>query len=264
VTLTAYLATRPAPDQQAVTARLTTLSTASGLGYQAVQNLWAESRLDALAWKDAVDALVAAPNDPAAIRSALTGSLRGRTLEGPSLPLPWPTLLGRAMTLKRFCQLLVTLGYYASVSTARRAVRNLVGRDAAVTANRWRNHELARHDRVMWGTFDADDPSSDPFGQLPPDADGIRGRLGLDRNERGDPLLLLQHELPTGTEPRFPTVAEAYAADEWNYFFRLAPAGATSGLTMPWPECHDDPPCPEVVHEVIRGAQIRAPLQERP
>ena len=59
---------------------------------------------------------------------------------------------------------------------------------------------------------------------------------------------------------RFPTVAEAYAGDKWNYFFTPAPCDALYGVTLPWWEYEGCSPRPEVVHEIIQGVCITAPI----
>ena len=97
---------------------------------------------------------------------------------------------------------------------------------------------------------------------MPDSADGIRGLLGLDREEKGLRLLIFEYKLPVHHSIHFPTVAEAYAKDVWPYFFRPAPPGAPYGMTLPWPEYSHEPPRPEVVHHVIRGIQLTAPLRE--
>ena len=129
-----------------------------------------------------------------------------------------------------------------------------------VVAQRWRNYEMGRY--LMWSTFDAATSTANPFEGISNTADAIAGLLGLDRNERGRPLLLLTYTLPASVAPRFPTVAEAYAGGVWPYFFRPASPGAPYGMTMPWPEYQHEAPRPEVVHEVIRGAQLAAPLRQ--
>src|SRR5262249_46148874 len=129
-----------------------------------------------------------------------------------------------------------------------------------VVVARWRNMPLGRY--LMWSTFSLESNSGRPFDGMPNSADVVRGLLGLDHNERGLPLLLFEYTLPMSVTLRFPTVAEAYAGDSFPYFFRPAPAGAPHGLIMSWPEYQDQSPRPEVVHEVISGGLLAAPLKE--
>jgi len=92
---------------------------------------------------------------------------------------------------------------------------------------------------------------------LPSDADGIRARLGLSPNDRGENLLLFVYELPPRVEPLFPTIADA----QEHSLFRPAPPGAKWGLTMLWTEIDTEAPRPEVVHKPITGAHLTEPIK---
>jgi hypothetical protein len=60
-----------------------------------------------------------------------------------------------------------------------------------------------------WATFDANEPDRGGLVDLDR-ADDVRGVLGLDADERGQPLLVFEYSLPADTSSLFPTVAEAY------------------------------------------------------
>jgi len=119
---------------------------------------------------------------------------------------------------------------------------------------------ISRPGRVAWATFDVGrdrSPSGlDPFGSMALEADVIRARLGLSTNDKGKDLLLFVYELPSHMIARYPTIADAYAGDEWPYYFRPSLEGERWGMTMPWDGC-GMPPCPEIVHEAVNVASLR-------
>ena len=252
MTLLDALATISTSDRAQVEAKLQILRNHTGNSSQAVINLYLENRLLSGAWQALFSELLSVSFDPVMIRRAITNSFRRYVLQGPALVPPHPAVFGRAVTPIEFCQQLVSLGHYNSLSTAQRNLRMLIGRPRGVLVRRWRNFDLGRY--LMWSTFSA----GRPFDGLPDSAKVIRGLLGLKRR-RGD-LLLLEYTFPPGVVPRFPTVAEAYAGDEWFYYFRPALEGDPHGKTMPWEEYQHETPRPEVVHEVIKGTQLAAPL----
>ncbi|HEY6329217.1 MAG TPA: hypothetical protein VI756_07760 [Blastocatellia bacterium] len=116
--------------------------------------------------------------------------------------------------------------------------------------------DLGRY--LMWATFDLEvdgEPSGrDPFYSIPPDAASIAARLGLSHSYKGQDLFLLIYDLPGGTQAHYPTAAESYADNEWPFYFRPSREGDRFGSTMPWDGGLK--PCPELVHEVVKGTQI--------
>lgn len=248
-------------DRGEVEAKVRALSEHSALGLQAITNLHSETRLPHV-WPDVLETLRTCASDPVAIQTAVTQCFRRWALRGPALPRPHPALYGRAISRDRLSSLLVKLGYYASKQTARRAVRNLVSKERAVLVERWRSRKLGRYH--MWAIFSSTPGSGGPFHEMPDSADEIRGLLGLDRSERGQPLVLMEYSLPEEAPPHFPTVADAYSGVGWSYFFRPAPSEIPHGLTMPWPEyeTHELGPRPEAVHAVIRGDRLSSSLKE--
>jgi hypothetical protein len=170
-----------------------------------------------------------------------------------------PEFFGRAVSLDYFCRLFVETGNFGSVQSAKRNIRTALFKSETITAKRWRNYPLGKH--LMWSTFSTGTNPQDPFQDLPNSAEAIRGSLGLDPNEGNKPLLLLIYTLPLGVIPLFPTVAEAYAGNQWNYFFTPSPTAAICGLTLPWPKYAHFAPRPEVVHKVLHGRQLAAPIK---
>jgi hypothetical protein len=239
--------------------RMYVLARDSGLGSQAVANIRNESRLSAEAWQTIFRGLLSAPLDSGVITYALTDSLRCWTLKGPALSVPGSIKLGRAITIDRFCRMLVKLGYFASNQTAWRAVRSIISKPAGVA--KWRLGHVKLGLYLIWSTFNPGIDEAGPFDEMPKEADVIMGRLGLDRNERGKSLLLLEYMRPPEITLRFPTVAEAYAGQQWSYFFRPATQAAAYGMTMPWPEYEREAPLPETVHEPTHGANLSAPVR---
>jgi hypothetical protein len=253
------LKTIPLADQRRVRANLRRLSTRSAVAYQAVLNFHSETRFTQEGWTTTFAGLRDG-SDPDGCRQSVSRTFRVLTLRGPEVSLGLTCKLGRAVTLQRLCRLLCKLNYFATVSSARRAVRNMLSQPVTILTKRWKNYQLGIY--LMWSTFNPDAAERSPFENMPNSAEGIRGLLGLDRNESELPLILFEYILPRDTVARFPTLAEAYAGEEWPYFFRPAPVGAPYGMTMPWPELEKSEPRPELVHAVLAGASLMAPLRE--
>lgn len=244
------------PDRQRAEEELVRFAALSALTFQAVENFRVESRVGRKCWASLLQNL-SVSSSIAASCAPVTTVLRTYMLKGPIITPISGTRFGRAVTLRRFCNLLVTLGYYATISSAHRAVRNMIGKPLPILMKYWRHFQLGRY--VMWSTFN---PArvTEPFEGVNGSADEIRGILGLDRNEAGLPLLLFEYDLRISV--RFPTVAEAYASGTWPYFFRPAPRGFPHGMTMPWPEFEHRQPRPEVVHEVIDVSSMASPIRK--
>ncbi len=235
----------------------------TALCYRARTSLNSESRLLPEAWETVFDALLTInPDEANRIQRALAIAFRKWILKGPPITTFDPKSFGKAITLEYFCRLLVEKGYFGSVKTARRNIRNVLHHTQEVISQRWRHYDLGKY--LMWSTFSTGGRQEDPFDGFPDSADGIRGVLGLDPNEKSQPILLMVYSLPPHVVARFPTIAEAYAGDKWNYFFTPAPHDAHYGVTLPWPEYQDRSPRPEVVHEIIQGVCIKAPVLRVP
>ena len=253
------LSALPPADRLQVEDGLLRLARISGLTFQAVQNFQIESRLARECWASLLKNL-SASTSAGSTCAAVTSILQLYTLSGPPVSLPDKRRLGRAISLQKFCNLLVDLGHYGAISSAHCAVRNMLNKPLLVLRKNWRHIPLGRY--LMWSTFNPEDDIEHPFKGMDGSADEIRGILGLDRNEAGSPLLLFEYEVPEHTAVRFPTVAEAYSGGAWPYFFRPAPKGSPYGITMPWPEFESRQPRPEVVHEVIDMGYVVAPIRK--
>src|SRR5579859_1823039 len=92
---------------------LVRLASLSALTFQAVENFRTEARLDRECWTSLLKTLLASCSADTCVQ--ITNILRVHTLCGPIIS-PVPRIrFGRAVTLKRFCHLLVTLGHYATI-----------------------------------------------------------------------------------------------------------------------------------------------------
>jgi hypothetical protein len=246
-----------APEVSAVRAALVGFAASSGIRRQAVENLNNETRLRLDAWRDTVRAVAdATTNDDLHLRLVLT--FRGHQLRADPISTLAPRL-GRAITTRRYASMVADrIGI--SEGEAQRLVTRLLASDAD-SLNRSRFWTPWRENRTVWATFDPEDPSAAPF-EVTLKANGIRGVLGLDPTDRDEPLLLFEYELPTTLQALFPTVAEAYAGDGWQVYFRPAPIDAVSGLTMTWDDYVDRSPRPETVHLGFDGGTFLRPLRE--
>jgi len=250
----------PEADRQQIKEKLRILREAPYS--QAARNIEAERRLPQEIWRALFETMLTAAFDSEAIRGAISESfgVPGRTLRGPELTPPHPTRLGRAATADEFCRWLFKLRYFNTVEDAFRDVQRMLWESAEVMAEHWSDFDLGQY--VMWSTFNVQPLTEDPFEGMPDSADGIRGVLGLDRSQRGRPLLLFEFTLPANVKPLFPTIAEAYAGDKWSCFFRPALPDDRHGWTERLPESQNEKPRPETVHKVIGGAQLSAPLRQ--
>lgn len=256
--LTEVLTKRSDQQRQDVEAKLRILADQSATDRQGVLNFWNESRLPEGAWDDLIESLLQARHEPQSIRSAIRGTFRRWILHGPDTAHHSAPVFGRALTIEALAKTFYSLGYHGSINAALKDVTRMISKPVHVVRRRWRTRKLGLY--VMWSTLNPS--SASPFDGLPTSADRIRCILGLDRRERGQPLLLIEYVLPPNVEVRFPTVAEAYAGNEWLYYFRPSPEGEDHGWTMAWDECAHEPTRPEVVHEVVCGGQLSAPLRE--
>jgi len=248
------------PGRQAeLRRRLSVLAKASATGRQVEQNLWNENRLPRASAKAVLRALLSATDDAGDLKRAYADACHAHTLEGPKVKVLPPILLGRAISMARYCAMLVDAKKFSSVASARAAIRRRLSLSARVTAHRMRRTPLQRDGRIMWATYSRADRHKNPFDSLPAGADALRDLLGLDPAEKGQPLLLFVYRLPSGTPILFPTVADA----AWHYAFRpaLNDPNIESGLTLPLVE--NLQPQPEVVHKPVNGDALKHPMEQR-
>lgn len=259
MTLREALEGLPDDRRDALLQKLQKLAGQNAVCYRAVSNLHLETRLSAEGWKELLLNLSSCTADPGACSKVMTDVFRRLILTGPEVRVE-ALRYGRAISVTRFCSMLVKQGHYASVASARRALRSLIFKPTEVLVTRCAEFQLGQY--LMWSTFSVDNPRKGPFEGVGTSADSIRGVLGLDRLERGMPLLLLEYTLPESVALRIPTIADAYAGTGWSYFFQPAPIGLLFGMTLPWPEYENEKPRPEIVHSVITGSQLSGPIQE--
>ena len=128
----------------------------------------------------------------------------------------------------------------------------------------------------FWATFDEDNPTGDPFVALQANhgtnAAQIARCLGVAHSGvPGDKLIVMLYRLPANVRARIPTIANAYAGDDWLPYFRPNCPTAGHGLTMPIPanprNRHDRFTAfelPEVVHEPISAQEFALPMRAIP
>jgi hypothetical protein len=138
-------------------------------------------------------------------------------------------------------------------------------RDLSTIRRKWRDFRLATY--VMWSTFAPD--GGRPFDGLQRSARHLRATFGLTQVDADAPLLLLEYILPDGVVPRLPTVVEAYAGDEWLYYFRPATEVEIEdgySRTYVWDELarREHTGRPEVVHEPVTGHVLTSEIEEVP
>jgi hypothetical protein len=231
---------------------------------QFVINLEDDCHLCEAAWVSLRDVILTSVSDAIVLQRELTNACRKHTLQGSFIARPFPSPLGRAVTKELFADLLREQFSFNTIDEEDQFMDDLLYRrpTAASTIALLSGKLLTRSGRVMWGTFNFDPTSgtpvdgSSPFNNMPRDADGIRAQLGLSKNDAGKDLLLFVYTLPPGVVPRFPTIAEAYAGNDWPYYFRPARESESWGFTMTWDSSPPLPSSPEVVHEPITGDNL--------
>jgi hypothetical protein len=250
---------RGADDRAKVEACLYSLSTYRTTTYQAFENLKVETRLPEPAWNELIDALLSVTAEGASVCNALRALFRHWILRGTIVDVAGGTIFGKAISTAVLKALLRKRTPGRKVADFAKEVRDFYTKPLPLIQKRWSRRGLGNY--LMWSTFSIH--SRRPFRGFPITADGIRRILGLDPRLRNKPLLLLEYHLGDGIEIRFPTIADAYAGDEWSYFFTPAPEKAPHGLIRAWPEyARQTKPRPEVVHEVISGDRlVRRPVR---
>lgn len=228
---------------------------------QFVFNLEADCHMCHASWETIRRVILRRIPTAADLQRALRDACRQHTLQGDPVAHSHPSPLGRAVTREAFADVLRYQFGFSTPSEEEQFMDDLL-HPRAPDDNRAQlgGRLLARAGRVMWATFDYDDSTSsfgpDPFAGMSPDADDIRAHLGLSANDAGKDLLLFVYNLPAGVTPRFPTIAEAYAGDDWSYYFRPARGAERWGYTMTWNLSPSPAPRPEVVHEPVTGDNL--------
>src|SRR5438105_3022124 len=118
------LAELAATDRQTIEDYLKQLADHSAVGYQAVENLYAETRLCPEAWQHLIDAWRAPLADARQIKNAIIEVSKRWQMSGPELISIQQLVFVRAVSVGRLSDLLFSLNYYGSFRSARRAIRN--------------------------------------------------------------------------------------------------------------------------------------------
>lgn len=182
------------------------------------------------------------------VRAAVAQVARGHVLSGPPATVPADTILGSLLPLDTLASQLVATGDARTVAHGRKLARSVLDGHNGDLANRM---TFGHH--VIWATFN-------PNGGSPLDydwtVDHLLCVLGRSRQLAGETLVTAEYKLPKHITPHIPTSFDAYAGTGWHYYFRPSPPTAGYGRTLPWDECSDDPPRPEVVHKALPIASL--------
>lgn len=252
-------------EQKLVLGKLRTFAKYSAINGQFLKNLNEETLVSGAAWSELVQAILTSPSDPSKLRSSMRSALRKHLFSGPPAKCSSHTLFGRATTGEDLARTFLSHHYFGSLSGALSHIRTMKGRDVATLRDKWRGYHLASF--VMWSTFD---PSgARPFQGLRRSARFLRALFGLPILDVDSPLILLEYILPEDVVARMPTLVEAYAGDDWLYYFR--PAGDFEiedgyGRTYVWDDLarSGETGRPEVVHKPITGNSLANELEEVP
>lgn len=234
----------------------------SGKHRQFLANLQGEQHLGEAQWGEVVRAVIARP---AAVDHALEScrlvfrallARATRPLGPEASDLPHHRLIGRAVGRPQFASYLkATCG--GSREANERIIRNLIDREPEDLLPEWRRVPLGQW--LMWATFSESPTSPDPFTSLPAAPTKARCVLGMPPDTGR--LLLFIYELPETVSAHVPTVAEAYAGDSWNVFFRTSLPGDGAGRTMTRDDCEGDMTMPEIVHLPVSVDALRESLR---
>jgi hypothetical protein len=251
-------------ERDTVLRKLTILRNSNASGQRAVDNVQWESRLPKDVWDGLFRALLAASDKPEAVKQAIANFFCRVTLRGDLLPAR-PVRLGRARDFNKVVDWYIDVRHIDE-NRARQFFNTYFGRVPKERPRGWNDLPLAKY--LMWCTFHPVNSTYDPFEGLASKAWDIRCQLGLSApHNKTEKLVLFEYTLPDDIHIRFPTVADAYAGQEWAYHFQVAPEKSLTspppqhGWTLPWKECAEKPGLPEAVHEVVRGNCLTAPLR---
>jgi hypothetical protein len=244
-------------------AQCTILLSTTGPQRQFLLNFELECRLCQAAWTDIQNVIESGITDAAQLQKLLTNVFRNYLLRGATISSPVPKPLGRAVTKDVYIELLRDQFGFNTEDELNQFLDDLLGAKATLASirKRLRRRLLAKKGRIMWATFDILPDGSltgqNPFDKMDNHANGIRAQLGLisNKEEKRKDLLLFVYNLPDDIDAYFPTLAEAYAGDEWLWYFRPAVEADSYGRTMPWPDT-EYLSSPEVVHEPITGNNL--------
>jgi len=240
---------------------LSLLETASAVAEKAVINIRSEERMPEEFWLDFIDSIILANPDVSECKMAIVNTCRRWILSGVDAATGGTRAYGRAVETEKFAFFLHA-EYIAGVShlpfyRVLEQIAGVIGVPAEA-CRIWADVPLGRF--LMWSTFDQDRAGGDPFVGTPRTATGTCGLLGLPKRFK-QPLLLFTYQIPKSITPKVPTIADAYAGEDWNYYFQVTPSRLDGtpppwGLTVPWYEYRHWPPKPELVHEPVEGRYL--------
>ncbi len=179
----------------------------------------------------------------AEVQVILTAVFQNHTLAGPVIA-DTPEPKGRALDTGRFMALLDEAGLPDDGKTQ---LLNDIRAGGPIDLDAAELKQCNLGSYLMWSTFQA--AGGDPFEGCA-DAATVRERLGLLEPVRAEDeeLCLLVYTVPSDVNIQYPTLADAYAGDDWPALFRCSNPGDAWGYTSGG---H-----PEVVHEVITGTHL--------
>lgn len=134
---------------------------------------------------------------------------------------------------------------------------------------------------IMWSTFDPVAFGPDPFASRAANISDLVATLGLDSFLLFGPpskpaakhpcelltCVLLRYTLPPAYKPHVPTIIEAYAGDgRMNYYFEVFRGSVDVERrifprTLAVPSHQESQGVPEVVHSIVFGDQLSAPIE---
>ncbi len=179
-------------------------------------------------------------------------------LKGPPMGGIFPTLVGRATTLDRFCGLIVDINSDLGKGTVERLVRRHAISDKTTGSKRIDKAPVGKY--VIWSTFKNPDRNETPFQSPLSTKESVKIALGLGGLSIDEPWVLLVYRPQCDQqELRLPTVADAGE----NPYFQPVPRTPQPehGWTKPLSPNPDNLAArPEIVHRPNISYKIQLPL----
>lgn len=243
-----------------VAAHFRDLSATTATCRQAVANFEAERLLPCRFWLAFIHCLEPAADRPGSLIERIRDHMRRWSLSGPGATIGKAEIFGRAVTREALAEVFVEQKKFGTLESALRHISYAESLDLQELQRQWDDFDLGRY--VMWATFEPQGGA--PFGPWAASANQIRSILGLDRSMKDRPLLLLEYKVVT-TQPRVPTIVEAYSGINWLPHFRAAGTSeiaAGHGWTQVWEEdANQFSGRPEVVHKPIKASELSRKLR---